>query len=142
MISRKKSNSGGHFCTYLGLTPHPPSLWGFHGGGRVTLSVDSTPTFARRLQQARLHTGLSQKELGIRAGLDPYVASPRVNQYERGKHEPKLETAERLAQALGIPAAFLYTDDDLLAKLLLRWGSLSKQQKRELVKLIEATPEK
>ncbi|AUI07664.1 hypothetical protein SmaCSM2_10895 [Stenotrophomonas maltophilia] len=44
--------------------------------------------------------------------------------------------------ALGIPAAFLYTDDDLLAKLLLRWGSLSKQQKRELVKLIEATPEK
>ena len=66
---------------------------------------------------------------------------PRINQYERGKHEPMLEIAERLAQALGIPAAFLYTDDDLLAKLLLRWGSLSKQQ-RELVKLIEATPEK
>ena len=111
-------------------------------GARVTLSVDSTPTFARRLKQARLHTGLSQKELGIRAGLDPHVASPRINQYERGKHEPMLEIAERLAQALGIPAAFLYTGDDLLAKLLLRWGSLSKQQKRELVKLIEATPEK
>jgi len=47
-----------------------------------------------------------------------------------------------LAQALGIPAALLYTDDDLLAKLLLRWGSLSKQQKRELVKLIESTSEK
>ena len=77
-------------------------------GARVTLSVDSTPTFARRLKQARLHTGLSQKELGIRAGLDPHVASPRINQYERGKHEPKLETAERLAQALGIPAALLY----------------------------------
>ncbi|MDR7070395.1 transcriptional regulator with XRE-family HTH domain [Pseudoxanthomonas japonensis] len=70
------------------------------------------------------------------------MASPRINQYERGKHEPKLETAERLAQALGIPAALLYTDDDLLAKLLLRWGSLSKQQKRELVKLIESTSEK
>ncbi|MFA4578750.1 XRE family transcriptional regulator, partial [Xanthomonas perforans] len=54
---------------------------GFPWGVRVTLSVNSTPTFARRLQQARLHTGLSQKELGIRAGLDPYVASPRVNQY-------------------------------------------------------------
>uniref|UniRef100_UPI003CCFF477 helix-turn-helix domain-containing protein n=2 Tax=Lysobacteraceae TaxID=32033 RepID=UPI003CCFF477 len=117
-------------------------LMGSPWGARVTLSVDSTPTFARRLKQARLHTGLSQKELGIRAGLDPHVASPRINQYERGKHEPMLEIAERLAQALGIPAAFLYTDDDLLAKLLLRWGSLSKQQKRELVKLIEATPEK
>lgn len=117
-------------------------LMGSPWGARVTLSVDSTPTFARRLKQARLHTGLSQKELGIRAGLDPHVASPRINQYERGKHEPMLEIAERLAQALGIPAAFLYTDDDLLARLLLRWGSLSKQQKRELVKLIEATPEK
>lgn len=122
-----------------GYIRHP---YGVSMGARVTLSVDSTPTFARRLKQARLHTGLSQNELGIRAGLDPHVASPRINQYERGKHEPMLEIAERLAQALGIPAAFLYTDDDLLAKLLLRWGSLSKQQKRELVKLIEATPEK
>ncbi|WP_425477767.1 helix-turn-helix domain-containing protein [Stenotrophomonas nitritireducens] len=142
MISRKKKKFWGAFLHVSRLNPTSAILMGFPWGVRVTLSVDSTPTFARRLQQARLHTGLSQKELGIRAGLDPYVASPRVNQYERGKHEPKLETAERLAQALGIPAAFLYTDDDLLAKLLLRWGSLSKQQKRELVKLIEATPEK
>lgn len=108
----------------------------------MPLSADTPPTFARRLKQARLHAGLSQKELGIRAGLDPQVASPRINQYERGKHEPKLETAEQLAEALGIPAAFLYTDDDLLAKVLLRWNSLSKQQKRELVRLIEAAPEK
>ena len=83
---------------------------------------------ARRLKQARLHTGLSQKELGIRAGLDPHVASPRINQYERGKHEPMLEIAERLAQALGIPAAFLYTDDDLLAVVLR--CSLSKAEAR------------
>ncbi|QNN76867.1 helix-turn-helix transcriptional regulator [Pseudoxanthomonas mexicana] len=89
-----------------------------------------------------MYTGLSQKDVGIRAGLDPHVASPRINQYERGTHEPKLETAERLAQALGVPAAFLYTNDDLLAKVLLRWASLTKQQKRELVKLIEAVPEK
>ncbi len=80
--------------------------------------------------------------MGIRAGLDPHVASPRINQYERGTHEPKLETAERLAQALGIPAAFLYTDDDLLAKVPLRLASMTKEQKRELVKLIEAAPEK
>lgn len=108
----------------------------------MALSVDSLPTFPRRLKQARKHAGFSQKELGIRAGLDPHVASPRINQYERGTHEPKLETAERLAQALGIPAAFLYTDDDLLAKLLLRLASMTKQQKRELVKLIESTSEK
>ena len=108
----------------------------------MALSVDSLLTFFRRLKQARKHAGFSQKELGIRAGLDPHVASPRINQYERGVHEPRSATAKQLADALGIPPAFLYTDDDLLAKLLLRWGSLTKQQKRELIKLIEGTPEK
>ena len=105
-------------------------------------SADKRSNFARRLKQARLSRGLTQAQLGVLAGMEPDVASPRINQYERGTHEPKLETAERLAQALGIPAAFLYTDDDLLAKLLLRWASMTKQQKRELVKLIEAAPEK
>lgn len=115
---------------------------GFPWGMCVSVSVDSNPTFARRLKEARLYAGLSQKELGIRAGLDPHVASPRINQYERAKHEPKLETAERLAEALGIPAAFFYTSDELLAKLLLRWGSLTKQQKRELIRQIESASEK
>ena len=106
----------------------------------MPVSVDSLPTFARRLKQARTHAGFSQKEVGIRAGLDPHVASPRINQYERGTHEPKLETAERLAEALGIPAAFLYTQDELLAKVLLRWNGLTKQQKRDVLRLIEPMP--
>ena len=111
-------------------------------GARVTLSVDSTPTFARRLKQARLHTGLSQKELGIRAGLDPHVASPRINQYERGKHEPQLKTAKRLAEVLGIPPAFLYTEDEVLAALLLRWNDLTPRQKKDLLKQAETAPVK
>ena len=76
------------------------------------------------------------------AGLEPHVASPRINQYERGKHEPKLETAERLAEALGIPPAFMNTQDELLAKILLKWNTLTKQQKRELVRLVEKPPER
>ncbi|HFF6191037.1 TPA: helix-turn-helix transcriptional regulator [Stenotrophomonas maltophilia] len=105
-------------------------------------SADSLPTFARRLKQARLRAGLPQKEVGIRAGMDPYVASPRVNQYERGKYEPKLETSERLAEALGVPPAFLYTSDELLAKVLLRWNGLTRQQKRDVLRMIEPAPEK
>jgi len=97
------------------------------------------PVFAKRLAQARERAGLSQTELGLQAGLDPAVASPRINQYERGKHEPQLATAKRLAKVLGVPPAFLYTDDELLAKLLLRWGELSLAKKRELLRQIEAT---
>ncbi len=96
------------------------------------------PVFAQRLAQARERAGLSQKQLGVLAGLDPAVASPRINQYERGKHEPKLETAKQLAEVLGIPPAFLYTDDELLAALLLRWNDLTLRQKKDLLKQVEA----
>ena len=71
-------------------------------------SAAQHPVFARRLAQARERAGLSQTQLGVLAGLDPAVASPRINQYERGKHEPQLKTAKRLAEVLGIPPAFLY----------------------------------
>ncbi len=68
------------------------------------------------------------------------MASPRINQYERGKHEPQQKTVKQLADVLGVPAAFLYTDDDLLAELLLRWNGLTQQQKRELVAQAASKP--
>lgn len=96
------------------------------------------PIFARRLAQARARAGLSQMQLGVLAGLEPEVASPRINQYERGVHEPRSETARRLAEALGIPPAFLYTEDETLAKLLLTWVDLKPAQRRALLKQAQA----
>ena len=93
--------------------------------------------FSTRLAQARERAGLSQKQLGILAGMDPSVASPRINQYERGRHEPQLKTAKQLAEALGIPPAFLYTDDALLAELLLKWNDLSLKAKKQVLKEVE-----
>lgn len=104
-------------------------------GGSV--SDTSRPIFARRLAEARKRAGFSQAQLGVLAGMEPEVASPRVNQYERGVHEPRAEMAKKLAEALDVPAAFLYTEDEMLAKLLLRWNDLSKTQKRDLVKQVE-----
>jgi transcriptional regulator with XRE-family HTH domain len=72
-----------------------------------------------RLRQLRELRGLSQKELGVLAGIDPSAASPRINQYERGKHAPNFAVAARLADVLGVPAAYLYAEDDALAKLIL-----------------------
>ncbi|MDQ2701982.1 MAG: helix-turn-helix domain-containing protein [Pseudomonadota bacterium] len=92
------------------------------------------PIFARRLAQARVRAGLTQAQVGVLAGMDPAVASPRINQYERGKHEPQLKTAKRLAQVLGIPAAFLYAEDEQLAELLLQWPELNEADKRKLLK--------
>lgn len=109
-------------------------------GAVVAERTEVTSVFAIRLAQARERVGLSQKQLGILAGLDPSVASPRINQYERGRHEPQLKTAKQLAEVLGIPPAFLYTDDDLLAELLLRWNGLSLKTKKQILKEVGSEP--
>lgn len=88
---------------------------------------------ARRMREARLKAGLSQKMLGIAAGIDEFSASPRINQYETGKHIPDFATAERLAEVLGVPTPFLYARDDQLAELLLLNNQLSPDQKNELL---------
>jgi transcriptional regulator with XRE-family HTH domain len=105
----------------------------------MVTSVARHPVFASRLAQARKRAGLSQKQLGVLAGMDPSVASPRINQYEKGKHEPQLETAKRLAEVLGIPPAFLYTEDDQLANLLLLWNQLSPSVRKKMVKEAETS---
>lgn len=107
----------------------------------MTASAARRPVFALRLAQARERAGLSQKQLGVLAGMDPSVASPRINQYEKGKHEPHLETAKRLAKVLGIPPAFLYTEDEHLAQLLLLWSEMNLAQRRALLKQAEANRE-
>jgi len=79
--------------------------------------------FASRLKEARLRAGLSQEKLGILAGIDEFSASARVNQYERGKHAPDFQMAERLAQVLNVPTPYLYAADDALAEWILAFRS-------------------
>ncbi|TBR13141.1 MAG: XRE family transcriptional regulator [Lysobacter sp.] len=101
-------------------------------------SPEHPTSFAHRLRWARERAGLTQLELGVRAGLEPKVAAPRINQYENGVHEPRVETAQALADALGIPPAFLYTTDEELAGLLLVWADLESDERRKLLKSAEA----
>lgn len=55
------------------------------------------PTFAARLRSLREAAGLNRNQLAIAAGLDPAF----VYQIEDGKKQPSLETARKLAAALG-----------------------------------------
>lgn len=82
---------------------------------------DSGSVIGQRLREARLRAGLSQKELGIRAEIDEFTASPRVNQYERGRHIPEFQTVERFAAVLGVPAPYFYCRDDALAEWILNF---------------------
>ncbi|WP_133478261.1 helix-turn-helix domain-containing protein [Cognatilysobacter segetis] len=91
-----------------------------------------------RLRQARERAGITQQELGVRVGVDESVAGPRINQYENGVHQPRQEMVLELANALGVPAAYLSTKDELLARLLLAWPNLTAEQRRKYAERAEA----
>lgn len=54
-------------------------------------------TFAERLRTVRVAAGLTQAELGLRAG----VARPNVVAYESGRREPRFDSAMALLDAAG-----------------------------------------
>ena len=95
------------------------------GGGSVV---------AKRLRQARLRAGISQKQLGIKAGIDSFAASARINQYERGKHVPDVWTAARLARVLSVPAPYLYAQDNALARWILAFETVRPSVRRSILR--------
>lgn len=99
-------------------------------------------SIGKRLKQARTIAGLSQKQLGIAADIDEFSASPRINQYERGKHKPDFATAERLMKVLGVPTPYLYASDDNIAEMILLFGKLPVREKRKLITQMRQLAEK
>lgn len=93
--------------------------------------------FTKRLKEARKLSKLSQMRLGVLAGVDEASASARVNQWERGKHEPGLEMIETLAKVLDVPSSFFLTQDDSVANLLLSIHRMKPPQQREFITVVE-----
>ncbi len=85
--------------------------------------------YSRRLREAREAYGISQRALGIEAGLDEFVASTRVNRYETGVHQPDLQTLQRLAAILKLPVAYFYAEDDELAQLIANFKGRNKSKR-------------
>lgn len=99
--------------------------------------VDPRAVFCTRLRKAREAAGLSQKDLGIRAGLDQFVASTRINRYEQGVHAPDVQTAARLALALNIPLAYLFAGDERLARVILAFAQLTRERQDDALVRME-----
>jgi transcriptional regulator with XRE-family HTH domain len=97
----------------------------------------SANILAKRLRQAREALGLPQDKLGVLIGLDEGCSSARISRYESGKHQPPLKTVQLLAQKLGVPTAYLFCEDDLLAEAILKLAQLSKSKLAQQIKLID-----
>ena len=90
---------------------------------------------AKRLKEARLRFGISQKQLGIRAEINESGASARMNQYEKAVHKPDPLMLKRLAAVLHVPVPYFYCEDAELADLNLKFSTLGKEQRRRLLGL-------
>ncbi len=84
--------------------------------------------FGKRLREARLAAGLTQEGLGVQAGIEEASASARMNQYEKGKHQPDYATVERIAKVLNVPEAYFFAKDDGLAELILNYHRCGAHQ--------------
>lgn len=96
--------------------------------------ANANEIWGRRLKEIRTESGLSQKTLGIQAGLDQFVASTRINRYELGVHKADFLIAQRLAEILNVPTAYFYTEDDRLAELMIAFHRANSRKKALILK--------
>lgn len=92
-----------------------------------------------RLKQARKLVGISQKELGIRIGMDESSASGRMNHYEKGRHVPDVETLRKIAAELNVPLNYFFCEDELSAELACLISKLDEEGKKSLIAELLAT---
>ncbi|TOB21259.1 transcriptional regulator [Vibrio parahaemolyticus] len=90
-----------------------------------------------RLKEARKKANLSQKALGIRIGMDESTASARMNQYEKGKHTPDVQTLKLIADELGVPLNYFFCEDEFSAELAIAISKLSVEKKKRLMGIID-----
>lgn len=101
-------------------------------------ALPTATALGRRLRAARLAKKWTQAQLGERLlGLDdPNTAAPRISRYERGMHKPDLDTIERLAKLLDLPAAYFVATSDVVAEAILVISQLTPPKQREALTLL------
>lgn len=63
-----------------------------------------------RIKEIRQKKGLTQKQLGDMCG----IADANIRKYENGKQNPKIETLQKIADALGVSLHELLYSDELI----------------------------
>ncbi|WP_312268457.1 helix-turn-helix transcriptional regulator [Pseudescherichia sp.] len=86
-----------------------------------------------RLKTARTKAGITQRELGIRIGMEPSSASGRMNHYEKGRHIPDIDTLKRMADELGVPINYFFCENETTAELARLIANMTEEEQAELI---------
>lgn len=85
---------------------------------------------SEKIKQARINAGLTQKELAKRLG----TSQQNLAQYESGKRVPKIQTLQKIANALNVPVMELRSDHEIeLEKLKARISSSMDSLEKETI---------
>ncbi len=74
--------------------------------------------FPTRLKAARKKAKITQKDLGIKIGMDESVASSRMNHYEKSRHVSDIGTLTRMAEELDVPLNYFFCENDVTVELV------------------------
>jgi transcriptional regulator with XRE-family HTH domain len=89
------------------------------------------------MKELREELGLSQEKIGVAIGIDESSSRARISRYELGVHEPPVPTARLIANAMGVPLAYMYCEDDKVATLLLALHKMKPAARdRKVVELL------
>ena len=83
----------------------------------------------RRIKGLREELGWSQEKIGVAIGIDESSSRARISRYELGIHEPPVLTTKLIADALKVPLAYMYCEDDKIATLLLALHRLDRVER-------------
>ncbi|WP_312077879.1 MULTISPECIES: helix-turn-helix domain-containing protein [unclassified Leclercia] len=86
-----------------------------------------------RLKTARTKAGITQRELGIRIGMEPSSASGRMNHYEKGRHIPDIDTLKRMADELGVPINYFFCESEQTAELARLIANMTETEQAALI---------
>ncbi|GHE75981.1 helix-turn-helix domain-containing protein [Roseivirga thermotolerans] len=96
-------------------------------------------TFGQKLAFCRKEQRLSQTEIGKRSGVNGDI----VGKYERDEMKPSIDTAKKLADALGVSLDYLIGSTNMVIdkKMLYRLevlGSISKEERERILLVMDS----
>ena len=97
-------------------------------------SVQVNNVVGRRMRARREELGWSQEKVGVLIGIDESSSRARISRSELGTHEPPVKTARLIADALNVPLAYLYCEDEDIATLLLKLRQLPEVLRGQVVR--------
>ncbi|PSW06073.1 helix-turn-helix domain-containing protein [Photobacterium lipolyticum] len=95
--------------------------------------MQNTNPIPERLKAARKKAKITQKDLGVKIGMEQSSASGRMNHYEKGRHVPDISTLKRMAEELDVPLNYFFCEDQLSADLACVIEKMSEEEKKLLL---------